>query len=350
MTLWRGHRLTGPMTQMLQFLFAIGAAAGPLTAKSFLPDLNFLDQNCSSVPGNFTNITHYWPIPGQKNVSLPLCPNETEVTKFVGSVRFAYVTVSVLVIIPMALFTLAFFLDTPSCLLPKAQKLDGTNQDAEEVKDKQLRLKLLVGGFIIFFLYQPVEDSFGNFSAIFVVKGLGWPNGHGSLIASNFWAAFCVGRLSGVPSAAFLSPERMLLGLLSGTVIGGALLIFSAYHDAFVWISATMVGLSIGPFNGTAFLWVSQYVNISGRVSAVFHVAVALGGVADPFIVGYLQDNCGHSSLPYYVTALTATFFITYLILDVIVRCHSRKKKGAESVLQIDVINLPKETEMTLLS
>ena len=336
--------------QMALFGYSTGAAIGPLAVKSFLPDLNFLELNCSSVAGNFTNKTTYWPMLEGKHITVSPCPDETEVMQIVASVRFAYVTISVFVVIPMALFVLLYFLGTPSFLSPKAKKMDGTNQDAEEVKDRQLRIALLVGGFVLFFLHQPVEGSFANFSAVFVVKGLGWPNSHGSLIAFVFWAALCVGRLVGMPAAAFLSPESMMLGLLSVTFAGGVLLIFSAYHDAFVWMSATMVGFGIGPFHATAFVWASQYLNISGRVSAVFLAAAALGGIANPFTVGYLLDNCGHTSLPYYVTALTATFLITYLTLHVFVRYRNRKNENPDRASQSDVRGLPKETEMTLLS
>ena len=100
--------------------------------------------------------------------------------------------------------------------------------------------------------------------------------------------------------------------------------------------------------HATAFVWASQYVNISGRVSAVFLVAAALGGIANPFIVGYLLDNCGHTSLPYYVTALTATFLITYLTLHVFVRYRNRKNENPERASQSDVRGLPKQTEMTV--
>ncbi len=337
--------------QMSQLGLSIGGAIGPLTVKSFLPDLNFLEQNCSSADGNFTNSTHYWSIlEGTHNVTSAPCPDEMEVTKLVASARFAYVTSSVLVVIPTALFVLVFFLDAPSCLSPKAKKMDGTNQDAGEVKGRQLKIALLVGGFVLFFLDQPVEGSFSNFSAVFVVKGLGWPNSHGSLIAFVYWAALSFGQLAGIPAAAFLSPESMMLGLLSVTFAGAVLLIFSAYYDAFVWMSATIVGLGIGPFYGTGFVWVAQYVNISGRVSAVFLAAAALGGIANPFAVGYLLDNCGHSSLPYYVTALTATLLITYLILHIFVRCRNLKNENPDRASQSDVRGLPKETEMTLLS
>ncbi len=354
---WSGHRLKGSMMQAIHFGFSLGAAIGPLVAKPFLPDLEFLNQNCTRIPEDAGNssLNHSW-IDSHTNVSESNCPDEEETNAAVEFVRFAYVTVSSLVLIPMGLYVLAFFLGTPSFLAPKPQKQDIKKETSEDQNDhgetdKAFRVKLLVCGFFLFFLYQPIEGSFANFSAVFVVKGLGWSNGHGSLITSLFWAALGIGRGLGIPVAAFLTPARMLVGMLGIMLLGAVLFIFSPFHDAFVWIAAAVAGMGMAPFFGTAFVWVSQYVHITGRASAVFLVATSVAGIANPYIVGYLMDNVGHMALPYYITAVTVAFTLTYVASEIYVTYHNRRKKGRPNRdKDNDVNGFLKETEMTLLS
>ncbi len=354
--LWSGHRLKGSMVQMIQLGFSIGGAVGPLVAKPFLPDLSFLEKNCTKSADNFTNTSRDESMAGEINnaSATSYCPERQEIQDTVAIVRFAYIAISVLFLLPSVLFAVAFFLGEPSFLTRSLRKSGDAKQDGKElVKNRKFRIKLLTGGFVLFFLYQPVEGSLGVFLAVFVVKGLGWPNGHGSLITSVFWAALCVGRGLGIPAAAFFTPARMLMGILAVTFVGTVLLMFSPYHDTFVWIGAAVAGTGVAPFFGTAFVWFSQHINVTGRVSAVFHVATAVAGMTQPLLVGYLLDNIGHMTLPYYVTAAAAALAITFSCLESVVRYHGRRKElreHADKKEHIDVTAVPKETEMTLLS
>ncbi len=275
----------------------------------------------------------------------------------VGIVRFAYVVISLLLIIPIVLFTLAFFLGAPSFLMPTPQTLHRENRDGDELsKDgthKTFRTRLLIGGFVLFFLYQPVEGSLSNFLAVFVVKGLGWPNGHGSLITSVFWTALGMGRGLSIPVAPFLSPTHMLMGSLGITFVGAALLIFSPYHVTFVWVSAAVAGMGMGPFFAAGYVWLSQYISITGWVSSLFVAASAVAGIANPYIVGYLLDNYGHMSLPYYETAAVASFLLTYLSLQLFATSYTRKvqnRSNERTEFASECLIETKDIEMTLLS
>ncbi len=275
----------------------------------------------------------------------------------VGIVRFAYVVISLLLIIPIVLFTLAFFMGAPSFLMPTPQTLHGENRDGDELsKDgthKTFRTKLLIGGFVLFFLYQPVEGSLSNFLAVFVVKGLGWPNGHGSLITSVFWAALGIARGLSIPVAPFLSETHMLMGSLGITFVGAALLIFSSYHVTLVWVSAALTGMGMGPIFAAGYVWLSQYISITGWVSSLFVAALAVAGIANPYIVGYLLDNYGHMALPYYETAAVASFLLTYLSLELFATRYTRKIQNRNnecSELASECLTETKDIEMTLLS
>ncbi len=336
LTLWSGHRLKGSMIQMMHFVFSLGAAAGPLVTKPFLPDLSFIGENCTALATNFIN-SSLGQLRSQEisNASAPYCPDRTEVEDTVVTVRFAYVTVSLLLIIPITFFTIVLFLGRPSFRLPRRQKADRENQDEtkpkEDVTAPKFRIRLLIGGFVLFLHYLPVESSPSNFLAVFAVKGLGWPNGHGSLIIFVSWAALGIGRGLSIPIIACLSPARMLMGLLGVTFVGAALLIFSPYHDTFVWVSAAVAGIGMGPFFATAYVWLSQYISITGRTSSIFVAASYLAGLANPYILGYLLDNHGHMALAYYEITVAASFLVTYIFLQIFVTRHSPKKSNANS-------------------
>ena len=178
-------------------------------------------------------------------------------------------------------------------------------------------LRFLATGVAAVFEFCDIasQDVFIGFVATFAVTFLDWSAAEGALVSSVFWGCYLVSRILAIPVSKFVSPVKMLGGLvfiLSASAI--ALYFGMAKHDLVLWVCAASVGIAHGPMCPTVGLSLNHYVKVVGRTASLLVFFGAMGGLALPAIIGQFLQNDQPIAYPSFLITVSGTMALLYLL------------------------------------
>ncbi|XP_055957890.1 sodium-dependent glucose transporter 1-like isoform X2 [Patella vulgata] len=291
-SLW-GEKEGRPYMQAASFAFAFGGVISPLLTAPFLaPKPEEISNNSLSIgftAGTTTlldyNITNDNSTLGN-NITTVAEPIETKLI-------YAYIISGIVTLLSAIPFMVIY------CRY-KSQKMK-RNQHKKKDEDELPRdlpwnffIMAVVVLNLFYLTYCAVEDTFASYLMTFVVMQLNWSKAKGTQVNAVFWAAFAVGRFTGIFVIRCFRPGVMIFIFLASLILNltGFLLCSHYQIHIGIWIFAICIGLSMSVIFPTGFTWAHEnLLNVNGKVSSIILIGASTGTMINPIIMGYLMEE-----------------------------------------------------------
>ena len=269
------------------------------TAESvvFSPDVLLNNRTVNSMHAVETGQFSYNFTINNSNLSNNSITNETP---DVGLSRYAFVMVGCFPIIGAVVSTFNYFAFAGYKKLCIDQ-----NHKSQEVKDTRMtesmsNLKITPSRIVVLALLCPymftcnwMESNPGAYLSSFVVKGLCMDIQTGSEITSLYWGCHGIGRFLTIFVSKWVKPKFILYSLFTSYSTAVTVGLFIPMLPQLVWVTAVLGGLGASSMYFATLLWVSDYVAITGRVSAMCITFIYFGGIAGPLFMGNMFQAYG---------------------------------------------------------
>ena len=159
---------------------------------------------------------------------------------------------------------------------------------------------LMVLGIALFLgCYIGGEVATGSFLTTFALRrGLTTEDG-GALISMLFWLAFAIGRLVAIPISIYVSPRKIIIADLIGTLISACFVwSFVKLHVPFT-IAIFCYGFCLASTFPTAITLLQTIIPVTGNMTTVFIIGAALGEMLVPLMVSSTFEKTNYMSLIY---------------------------------------------------
>lgn len=344
-SLWDGKKHKEPIIQMIHVIWSAGATIGPLIVRPFLiplPPSTPVNSSTFTVNATTDNplglllhqttdaaVTWSFESANESEANSTLTPPGVEGD--ITQLRYAYIIVGLLGIVPLACFLFAFCKYTPRRCINMARKTPGYHDSDSNSGRKGDRRSFLVCVYILLALffcsYLIVEMTPGTLLGLFVVEGLGWEATSVSAVMSTFWGFHCLGRLLGVPVSMVISPALMLsINLVVLFVAFCILYVGTLFADWLVWLSIAASALGMATTFATGILLADQYIVFGGAAASVVIMAASVGGAAGPPLATFLFATYGHMTFVYMMLGATLALTLSFVTLYLLLRCFGSKK------------------------
>lgn len=182
--------------------------------------------------------------------------------------------------------------------------------------------------FLVFFAaFDGAQNAYGGWIYSFAVETKIADAAAASVLTSVYWGALTISRLASIPLALRFKPRSMLIGNISGCILGLSLAVLSNGSSLFVWLATILVGLSVGSFFPTALSFASEVLVITGQFTSLIFVGVSLGGMLLPWLIGQFFETAGPYSAMVIMLADVLICVGIFWILNVL-----KNKRQLESV------------------
>ncbi|XP_071095723.1 sodium-dependent glucose transporter 1A-like [Haliotis cracherodii] len=333
-----------PFMQALHFSFSLGATVAPFVLEPFLsqePELGTTNTSFTTTSDPSFTTTAF-------NMTTAISPPRPE-----SNIHYGFLIVAILSGLSSFVFLIKYFHEknkgTSNIRRKDAQKdaqRDTTDHDEEEGpvrKKRTLPRRLLIITLALFALFyfflDEVEDTSPSFLAVFVVKQMNWTKKYGGRLSSAFWASYTAGRGVGIVLISFVTHAQFFTiccVVLCASQLG--LLLSATYgFGTGIWISIVGIGLAISVVFPASLTWTEkELVQLSGKLMGVIYVALGLGGLANPQIIGITMDLFSPMWYSYVLFAESVLFSITFLILVMFVKkVLSKHKEEPPQVVEV---------------
>ncbi|MCI0397338.1 MAG: MFS transporter [Chloroflexi bacterium] len=169
---------------------------------------------------------------------------------------------------------------------------------------------------VFFFLYAGAEISFGGWIFTYATaQGMG--ETPAAYLNSAFWGSFTLARLLSIPLATRVRPSVVVRAGLVGCLAGVAVLVFWPGSETVLWAGTVVTGMAMAAIFPTMLAVAERRIPITGRVTSWFFMAVSVGAMIVPWIIGQLFDRIGPQAAPLTLLAdltLAAIVFATLIV------------------------------------
>ncbi|XP_044145379.1 sodium-dependent glucose transporter 1 [Bufo gargarizans] len=278
----------GPHVQALHFSFALGAVLAPILAK-LIPEILPLDKNhlTERLRDNTTS---------KEMPDLPLGLKKS---------MLSYIVIATYIFL-VSLFLFILYIKTQS-------NQSVTKSTEEKARTARYHNALIFLLFLFFFFYVGAEVAYGSYIFTYAITTAAMDHDKAAGLNSIFWGVFAAVRGLAICFATCLYPGTMLLLSVIGCAVASLFLLLFHTNPIVLWAGSALYGASMATTFPSGFSWAQQYTTIGGKAASLFVIGAALGEMAIPASVGYLQGSFpAHPVLMYTILAssvLTAILF-----------------------------------------
>jgi fucose permease len=169
---------------------------------------------------------------------------------------------------------------------------------------------------LLFFLYVGAEVSYGTWTYSLLVESRGISPSVAGLWAGGYWATFTIGRIVAGLYAKRVGVNILVLGGLTGALLGGALLVFNPNQAANL-LAIVVIGFSIAPIFPAFVSGTSQRVgaHFAANTIGMQMAASGLGMAVIPSLVGVLARRLSLEVIPTGMEIVFASLLGLYLLV-----------------------------------
>ena len=145
----------------------------------------------------------------------------------------------------------------------------GADEQDDDRKDQRPHKPswMLLGMMSLFlFLYVGCETGYGSYLAAYSFYQLGFSPRQGSDVTLVYWASFSLGRFVGIFVSMHATPSLMVRVDLAACVVTLVSLFSFSRVAAVLWIGSAVYGLAVATVYPSAIAWMSEHMNVSGKV------------------------------------------------------------------------------------
>lgn len=215
------------------------------------------------------------------------------------------------------------------CVPPALLTLLSTSPrpQAKHYEEARAAIPATLLGLLIFYFFLEVgaEASVMGWIFSYSIKQ-GITTQHAYKINSAFWAAFTFGRLATIWLSTRFAALPMVLFFISLSALFATALLVFPFSPALVWICAIGFGASIAPVFPSTFGFAQNRLHLSGRVTGLFLVGAAAGGMFWPRLIGQFFESHGAQVMAWILVGTLLSALA--LILLIASRSHSPPQSG----------------------
>ncbi|CAH2252151.1 sodium-dependent glucose transporter 1 [Pelobates cultripes] len=278
---------SGPHVQALHFSFALGAFVAPILAKVVLENLPLDSSALHSDSGISSQAKHSH---DQSNMPLGI-----------KKAMLSYIVIGTYILL-VSLFLFILYAKSR----PKQETEKASDEKTRTAKYHNALIFLL---FLFFFSYVGAEVAYGSYIFTYATTftSVNMDPDKAAGLNSVFWGVFAAVRGLAICFATCLYPGTMLLLSVIGCCVSTLCLVLFNTNQIVLWIGSALYGASMATTFPSGFSWVQQYTTISGKSASIFVVGAALGEMAIPASVGYLQGMFNDFPVLMYTTLISST-------------------------------------------
>lgn len=168
----------------------------------------------------------------------------------------------------------------------------------------------------------------GGWTTVYLTRTSPLSESSVALVVSAYWLALTAGRLVGAVLGARIRSSALLLGSVSGSLLGALIVLLGGGNVAFTAAGTLLVGLSYGPIFPTAVVMATELFPAAPSRAVSLVVALSsLGGMALPPLQGILLERVS----PLASVALVAAGAVGMLAVLLVVRRGAAARKPGPS-------------------
>ena len=179
---------------------------------------------------------------------------------------------------------------------------------------------------LFFFLYVGAEVSFAGWIFTFVVSLDLAGETSAALLTAAFWGSLAFGRLLSIPIAGRLRPRYILMGDLVGSLASIILILLWSNSLTAIWLGTLGLGLSMASIPPTTVALAQRRMPITGRVTGLFFIGVAIGGMVLPWLIGQFFELLGPEVT---IFVVTADLILALGVLTLLLRYRPTESSGS---------------------
>lgn len=231
-------------------------------------------------------------------------------------------------------------LDAPLDSYASEETNDASNSgDASEGKicfvKSQYLSYLLIAGFLC--LYVGGEVTAGGWIYTFGVTKQLATESAAAYMTSLFWGSLALGRLVGVPLAAYFNSKTLLLMDLAGCFVSAILWVSLPNSVAVLWYVSFALGFFMASvYPATMSLPTSLGIRVTGKALSLFVTGASLGEMAVPAIVGSVFKSLGPNSLCWTILLDIVGCGMLYVMLVVMARFVANRKRSPTADVDVE--------------
>lgn len=333
LNLWQ-ERATGPL-HVLHFGFGMGSFIVPQIANPFLAVVDDVSRNTTNVTslGNMSTVS-----------------TTTVKTKYLKDSRIEtpYLIVGIIV----ATVSLAFYIYQFCCRRVSSDKSSEKSKEEgtlcqKAVKvvdpatcangDRVFSVQVFVLLFFYFFNLVGGERLYGKFIRSYAIDKHKFSGDDGSLINTEFWISFAIGRFTGLFTGRFI-PIRILIFIeVVGVLVCAILLeIFARDSSLALWILTVPMGFFVAPLFPSGIGWGDFHVEFTGFAITFVLMGGALGGITYLWVIGYLYEYQGYDMFLHQLVVYGAVAVVLVIILNIIGKRHGGRFENVKDDVEFE--------------
>ena len=228
--------------------------------------------------------------------------------------RFAYQVVGIFQIVLAACFVLTLAMWKQGHAHPDGKttkKLtDYKTPMGETLRQPQVWLSML-----LFFLYVGAESGLGIWTYTLLTESRGVDLTLAGFFAGSYWLTFTIGRVIAGMFASRVGVNKLVIGGLTGALLGSALLIWNPSEISNV-IAVAIIGLSIAPIFPAMMSGTSARVgdHYAANTIGMQMASTGFGTVVIPTLMGMLASQISLEVIPVSLFLVYAGLFGFYIL------------------------------------
>ena len=168
---------------------------------------------------------------------------------------------------------------------------------------------------LLFLLYVGAETSLGTWTYTLLTESRGVDSTVAGFFAGSYWFTFTIGRIVAGMFAGRIGVNRLVLGGVTGALLGATLLVWNPFELANV-LAVALVGVSIAPIfpamiSGTSARVGERY---AANTIGMQMTATGLGAAVVPSLMGVLARQTSLEVIPVCLLAAYAVLAGSYLV------------------------------------
>jgi fucose permease len=168
---------------------------------------------------------------------------------------------------------------------------------------------------LLFLLYVGAETSLGTWSYTLLTESRGVDPTVAGFFAGSYWFTFTIGRIVAGMYASRIGVNRLVLGGVTGALLGAALLVWNPFELSNV-LAVALIGVSIAPIfpamiSGTSARVGEKY---AANTIGMQMTATGLGAAVIPAAMGVLARQTSLEVIPVCLLAAYAALAGSYLV------------------------------------
>ena len=112
-------------------------------------------------------------------------------------------------------------------------------------------------------------------------------------LTSALWGSLTVGRLLGIPVAARVKPQYILIYGLAGCVLGLCIILIYSRSAVALWIGTIITGFSMASLFPMTITFSERHLRLTGKITSMFLAGASIGSMFLPWFIGQFFESIG---------------------------------------------------------